>query len=153
MKVIPSVIAYFLKRQHFVAVTTMDKNGFPHNSCKGLVKIKGDEIFLLDLYKTHTYNNLRQCKKVGVTAIDASSFKGYTIKGYAKIVSIKKAHNELLSLWEENIMRRMSHRVLSHVKKDLPSKYHPEVLLPHPQYIIVVKAKKIIDLVPQLIKE
>lgn len=51
------------------------------------------------------------------------------------------------------IVKRMFHRVISHVQKDIPPVYHPEALMPHPQYIIVVKAKEIVDLVPQLLKE
>ena len=39
MKKLNSDIISFLKGQGFVIVSTLDKDGTPHNSCKGIVEI------------------------------------------------------------------------------------------------------------------
>lgn len=149
IKEIPSHIARFLKNQHFVIVTTFDVHGFPHSVCKGIVKIEKNKIYLLDLYKQNTYLNLKRNKKVGITAVDVDTFTGYTIKGYGRMISIKSSGRELLDIWSEKIVKRISHRILMHIRKYRPSLHHPEAYLPSPQYIIVIEPQKIVDLVPQ----
>ncbi len=152
MKEIAKEIAGFFKKQQYVIITTLDEKGFPHSSCKGLVKIEDDRVFLLDLYKQRTYRNLKKNRKINVTAVDAESFIGYCLKGTARIVKIEAAHKELLNRWEENVVKRVSHRVISHLHGERSSVYHPESLMPHPQYIIVMTIKEIVDLVPGFIK-
>lgn len=152
MKEISKEVAGFFRKQHYVIVTTIDEKGFPHSSCKGLVKIEDDRVYLLDLYKQRTYRNLKKIRKINVTAVDGELFHGYCIKGTARIVKIEAAHKELLNQWEENIVKRVSHRVISHLHGERSSAYHPESLMPRPQYIIVMTIKEIVDLVPKFIK-
>jgi putative heme iron utilization protein len=60
MKALTDEIVRFFQKQHFVIISTVDSNGIPHNSCKGIVKInKGGRIYLLDLYRWRTYANFK----------------------------------------------------------------------------------------------
>jgi general stress protein 26 len=152
MRLSKSVMKFF-KDQNFVVIATLDDAGFPHISCKGIVKVEEDRIYLLDLYKLGTFHNLRRRKKVSITAVDPDTFKGYSIKGYGKIVDINKAHQELLDIWEERIVKRISHRVISHLRKEKSSIYHPEAVMPYPQYIIIVEVKEVVNLVPKPIQD
>ena len=44
-------VFYFLNKQGYVIVSTLDADGYIHNSCKGIVKIdKAGKIYLFDLY-------------------------------------------------------------------------------------------------------
>lgn len=153
IKELPSPIVRFLKSQHFVIVTTVDKEGFPYSSCKGIVKIEKNKIYLLDLYRQNTYINLKRNRKVNITAVDEDTFEGYTIKGYGKITRIKSSDRDILNIWSRKIVKRISHRALMHIRKDKSSLYHPEVYLPSPQYIIVIEPQKIVNLVPQFIQK
>ena len=48
MKQIAAAIIYFLHTKDFVVVSSIDKNGFPHSSCKAIVKINpAGEIYLV----------------------------------------------------------------------------------------------------------
>lgn len=66
-------IIKFFHSQHFVIVSTVDKDGMPHTSCKGIVNIdpKG-MIYLLDLYKGKTYENLMKNGSMSISAVAES---------------------------------------------------------------------------------
>ena len=45
-------IINFLEAQGVVLLTTIDEKGFPHSSCKGIVKIEETgRVYLLDAYR------------------------------------------------------------------------------------------------------
>jgi general stress protein 26 len=146
-------IVQFLHRQNYTVISTMDKDGSIHNSCKGIVQIdeKG-RIYLLDLYKQGTYENLKVNPNISLTVVDEHKFKGYSLKGKAKIISEDKIKPEILRAWDKKISGRISHRILKNMSGEKGHKRHPEVLLPKPEYIIEMRVEKIIDLTPQKLK-
>ncbi|HDN86300.1 MAG: hypothetical protein DRP81_02985 [Candidatus Omnitrophota bacterium] len=146
----PPIFDFFSKQQ-FVIVNTLDEKGFSHASCKGIVKIEKDKIHLLDLYKGNTYQNIKRNKKISIVAVDGEKFRGYCLKGYAKILNINRKDKELLAAWDKNVARRLAQRIISHIRKEKVSFYYPEASLPRPQFIYVVEVKEIIDLVPKAI--
>ena len=74
-------IIQFFQRQGFVIVSTIDKDGSPHSACKGIVKITSDgRIYLLDLYKARTHENLRRTAHISITGVDEHRFKGLLSK-------------------------------------------------------------------------
>lgn len=154
MRLLKDEIIHFLKNQGFVTVTSIDAEGFPHNSCKDIVFIddKSELIYLFDAYKGKTYYNLGQNKKVAVTSVDEHKFIGYSIKGKAKIVKIKKLP-DYLRIWEEKISARISKRLIKNIKGEKGHKKHPEILLPNPEYLIAIKPKEVIDLTPRHLRE
>lgn len=154
MKRLTDEIIRFFQNQGFVIVSTMDGNGRIHNSCKGVVKLESKGlVYLLDLYRQRTYANLKRNPHISITAVDEHKFIGYCLKGKAKIIPEEKIMPSLIKAWEERITNRLTSRVLRNIRGEKGHLRHPEALLPKQEYMIVMKAEEIIDLVPHQIKQ
>lgn len=146
-------IVRFFQKQNFVVVSTIGKNGVPHNSCKGIVKInKNGRIYLLDLYKWQTYGNLKQNPHISITAVDEHRFKGWCLKGKAKIISGRRLTSDIIKAWESKITSRITHRLLKNIREEKGHKRHPEAQLPKPEYMIVMEVEEVVDLIPYHVK-
>jgi len=144
----PDVVQFF-HSQRFTIISTIDKKGYPHNSCKGIVEIdKSGKVYLLDLYMARTYENLKANPCVSITAVDEHKFIGYSLKGNAKIVPKNKVSRRILKLWEDKVTSRISHRLLKNMQGEKGHKTHPEALLPGPAYLIEASIDEIVDLIP-----
>jgi uncharacterized pyridoxamine 5'-phosphate oxidase family protein len=153
MKRIPETVIDFLKNQGFVIVSSIDSHGLPHSACKGIIELdKGGQIYLLDLYKAKTYENLKRHPLMSITAVDEHRFKGYCLKGRAKIVSRDRLSSKDIKSWEEKITNRLSQRVLKNIRGEKGHPRHPELLLPLPEYMIIMEVDEIIDLTPHRIE-
>ena len=149
----PDIVQFFHK-QHFVIVSTIDKNGSPHNTCKGIVEITEDgRIYLLDLYMGRTYENLTKNSNINITAVDEHKFIGYSLKGKASIIKKDKISPHLMRLWENKITSRITHRVMKNLRGERGHSRHPEALLPKPEYMILVNVEEVIDLIPHHIRQ
>lgn len=149
----PDIVEFF-HNQRYTVISTIDKKGYPHNSCKGIVQIdESGKAYLLDLYMARTYENLKANPNISITAVDEHKFMGYCLKGKAKIVQKNKFSKSILKLWEDKITSRISHRLLKNIKGEKGHQAHPEALLPTPTYLIVVDVKEIVDLIPGHIKQ
>ena len=81
---IPDNIINFLLNQGFVIISSIDGNGFPHAACKGIVSIaKEGKVFIFDLYRASTLENLKKNQRVSITAVDEHRFVGFCLKGKA----------------------------------------------------------------------
>jgi len=81
MQKLDSSVVNFFRNQGCVVVTTIDKNGFPHCACKGIVKIEeSGRVYLLDAYRGKTFNNLKINKLASVTAFNEHKFNGFSLK-------------------------------------------------------------------------
>ncbi|MFH1868464.1 MAG: pyridoxamine 5'-phosphate oxidase family protein, partial [Candidatus Omnitrophota bacterium] len=150
MKKLNDEITRFLHKQNFTIISTVDKRGRLHNSCKGIVEIdqKG-LIYLLDLYKARTYENLGYNNNISLTVVDEHKFKGYSLVGKAKIVKAGRLGTNIVKAWEKRITSRVTHRVLKNIRGEVGHKSHPEVLLPKPEYLIEMEVDAIVDLTPK----
>ena len=148
----PDIVGFF-HNQRFTIISTIDKRGCPHSSCKGIVDInKNGKVYLLDLYMAGTYENLKRNSSISITAVDEHKFKGYCLKGKAKIVPKDKVSKLILKLWEDRVTSRISHRLLKNIKGEKGHAAHPEALLPGPAYLIVVDVNEVVDLIPSHIR-
>ena len=153
MKRLTADVVNFFQNQNFVIVSTIDKKGCPHTSCKGLIKInKNGKAYLLDLYKTKTFRNLKHNSSIGITAVDEHRFKGYFLKGKAKLVDIGELKSHVLKVWENKIVERISNRVVKNIRGEKGHTKHPEALLPKPTYMIDMEIKDVVDLTPHKLK-
>jgi len=143
---LPKEVADFLKEQSFVIVSTLDKKSYIHNACKGIVAIQNDEIYLLDLYQKNTYENLKRNPTISITAVDELKFKGFCLKGKAKIVESKNIAPEIIKDWQANISRRIANRIIKAIQGQKAHSSHPEASLPEPKYLIKMKVEEIINL-------
>lgn len=150
---LPSEITHFFQNQSLVIVSTIDKNGSVHNSCKGIVKINKDgKIYLLDLYQEKTFENLNRNPNISITAVNEHSFKGYCLKGKAKIMPSEKLTKDILKAWEDRIASRITQRVIKNIREEKGHPRHPEALLPRPKYLIMAEIEDIVDLTPHRLK-
>jgi len=148
----PNIVEFF-HNQRFTIISTIDEKGCPHSSCKGIVDIdKNGKVYLLDLYMAKTYENLKRNSHISITAVDEHKFKGYCLKGKAKIVPKDKVAKRILKLWEDKIISRISHRLLKNIEGEKGHAAHPEALLPGPAYLIAVDINKVVDLMPSHIR-
>ncbi|MCK9432133.1 MAG: pyridoxamine 5'-phosphate oxidase family protein [Candidatus Omnitrophica bacterium] len=116
---IPEAAAEFLRSQDFVIVSSLDKGGFPHSSCKAIVKIDpaAGIIHLIDVYHGVTGENIRRNSRISVSAVDEHKFTGYCLKGMAAIEPSGKIGSEMIKVWEEKITSRLAKRMLKNISR------------------------------------
>jgi nitroimidazol reductase NimA-like FMN-containing flavoprotein (pyridoxamine 5'-phosphate oxidase superfamily) len=147
-------IVHFFQDQGCVLISTVDEKGCPTAACKSVVEMNSaGTVYLLDLYMAKTYANLKANPLVCLTAIDEHKFKGYCLKGRARIVSKDDIPARILKLWEDKITSRLTKRLLRNLREEKGHPRHPEILLPHPTYMIAVDINEIVDLTPRQLKE
>ena len=154
MKKLNDEIVNFLSKQGYVIISTIGQNGYPNNSCKDIVEIDKDgRIYLLDLFRGRTQENLKLNPNVSITAIDEHRFVGYSLEGKAHIVAKDEKRPHLLKAWEDKITDRLSRRLIKNLHGEKGHSKHPEAMLPKPEYMIAVNVEEIVDLTPRKIKE
>lgn len=147
-------IVHFFLEQGYVIVSTIDKSGYPNNSCKGVVEIDANGyVYLFDLYRARTRENLKTNPHLSLTAIDEHKFTGYCLKGKVHSVTEKDISPRLVKAWEDRITSRLTKRLLKNVHGEKGHRGHPEALLPSPKYLICVEVEEIVDLKPQHLKK
>lgn len=153
MKLSQDIMSFF-QEQGFVIISTLDSKGNIHCSAKGIAGIEqGGKVYLIDLYKANTFNNLQKNSTASIIAVDEHQFIGYTLKGKAKIVERAKIEKHIMKSWEDKVIQRISKRVITDVKADRKIDHHPEAKFPHPQYLIEVDVEEVIDLAPGHLKK
>ena len=151
---IPTELKHILDKEHYLIVSTLDKDGTIHTSAKGILEVdsKG-KIFILDLYKGNTYKHIKNNPNVTLTTVDEHRFRGYSIEGKAKIKKEDSLPKNVLKDWHGRLAKRIAKRVIKHVKEEMPEhKTIPEAKFPLPKYLIEVSVNKIIDLAPHSLK-
>ena len=146
-------IIHFFQAQSSVVVATVDKNGFPHTACKGIVRIEeAGRVYLLDAYHGQTFNNLKQNSLVSITAFNEHKFIGYCLKGKARLIHKDELDSGIIQSWEDRITGRLTQRLLKNIHEEKGHKGHPEASLPKPKYMIVLEVSEIVDLIPMHLK-
>ena len=154
MQQIPTGVIDFLRTQGFVIVSSIDKNGFPHSSCKDIVKIDSSgKIYLIDVYYGLTAENIRNNPRVSISAVDEHKFIGFCLKGKAKIMLDDEISQEFIKSWEDNITSRLTKRLLNNLAQDKSRAHHPEASLPRPKQLISIEVEEIVNLAPQYLKK
>ena len=106
-------------------VATVDEKGMPNVVPKGnLCALDDATLVFADLYSHQTKNNLAENPKVAITVVNAAGYKGYQLKGKAKVIERGKVYDEL------------SRQALGAGQLD-----HPDA-----KYAVKVKVEKIIDI-------
>jgi len=151
---IPGSTLQFIQDQGCVVVASIDEHGFPHSACKGIVEITHDgRIFLFDLYRQITHQNILRNPKISITVFDEHKFKGFCLKGNARIVHESDIDTRLTQAWEDRIAGRLTQRLLKNVREEKGAAHHPEALLPKPEYLIVMEVEEIINLTPHHLRQ
>lgn len=147
-------VLHFLHNQGCVLVSTISREGYPHNSCKGIIQVDEEgKIYLLDLYKGKTHTNLKHNPNISIAAINEHKFKGYCFIGKARIAAVGDFDPGLIKAWEDRIASRITQRVLRNIAGEKGHPRHPESLLPEPKYVIVMEVGEIVDLTPHHLRQ
>lgn len=142
-------VVRFLETQGCVVLATIDAQGFPHTSCKDIVKIdKEGHVYLSDVYHGQTFENLKSNPLASVTAFNEHKFIGYCLKGKAKMLSGGEVAAELIKAWDDRITARSTQRLLKNLHEEKGHPHHPEASLPKPKYVIQLDVQEIVDLAP-----
>ena len=154
MSQLSETVIQFFQKQGCVIVSSIDDRGFPHSSCKGIVKIdRSGSIYLLDAYKGKTFLNLKNNPLAGITAFDEDKFVGFCLKGRARILSKEELTPEIIKNWEDRITGRLTQRLLKNIRSETKAhSAHPEALLPKPEHMIVFEVEEVVDLTPHHLK-
>jgi len=153
MKGLNSEIIQFFHNQGYVIVSTIDRDGFSHTACKGIVDIKRNgRVYILDLYKANTYENLKRNPRISITAVDEHKFMGYCLKGKAKLINEGELKIHFIKAWEKRITVRLTRRLLKNIHEEKGHARHPEILLPKPEYLIAMEVEDVVDLTPHHLK-
>lgn len=137
-----------------MVVSSIDVGGFPHSSCKGIVEITHDgKVFLFDLYQQVTHQNIARNPKISITAFDEHKFKGFCLKGRARMLKDSDVDKRLIGAWEDRIAGRLTQRLLKNVREEKGNTRHPEALMPRPEYLIVMDVEEIVNLTPHHLRQ
>lgn len=154
MQEISTVIIDFLRSQSFVIVSSIDKHGFPHSSCKDIVKIDPrGQVYLLDAYHGTTAENIKRNPQINISMVDEHKFIGYCLKGRAKVMLDNNISQEIIKSWEDNITSRLTKRLLRNLSGDKGHGHHPEASLPFPKHVIIIEVEEIVDLAPHHLRK
>lgn len=146
-------IIRFFQDQGFVILSTIDNNGIPHSSCKDIVDIDADgKVYLLDAYRAKTFANLKNNQNACITVVDEHKFKGFCLKGKARVTDVNELDPKILKVWEDRITNRMTSRVLKNIRGERGHAKHPEVQLPKPQCMICIEVDEIVNLTPHKLR-
>lgn len=150
MTVISDKVKTFLERQNFIILSSLRNDGSIHTSAKGLIKVDArGKIFILDIYKSVTYRNIKRNPTVTVTSVDERRFRGYSLEGRGKIVREGSLTKEVVGKWHDKLAKRIAKRIISHVKEaHLAQESIPEAAFPAPKFLIEVSVDRIVDLAP-----
>ena len=143
---VPTDIVHFLERQGFLIVSTIDAAAFPHNSCKGMLKVEEDRVYLIDLYRSDTYRNLEQNSLMSVSAVEEHPYQGYCLKGRGRIVRKEKISPALLKEWRKKKTGRTTSRIIKNIQAERRNAIHPEAAFPEPDHLIIMEVEEIVDL-------
>ena len=149
MKRLNTAVINFFRSQGCVIVTTISGDGSPHSSCKGIVSIDPrGQVYLFDLYLKGTLTNLKKDPKMSITAVDEHNFVGYTLSGRGRIVEKDAVEEHILKAWEDKLTERLTNRVVKNIREKKGALRHPEVLMPSPEYLIILDVERVVDLRP-----
>ncbi|MCX5713184.1 MAG: pyridoxamine 5'-phosphate oxidase family protein, partial [Candidatus Omnitrophica bacterium] len=110
-------------------------------------------VYLLDLYKGRTSKNLKQNPNASITAVDEHKFRGWCLKGTARIINGDELPSGVLAEWKKKITGRITHRLIKNMHGEKGHPLHPEAQLPKPEYLIEMVVKEIVNLTPSTLKK
>ncbi len=146
MKRIPQAIVNFLETQNFVLVSTVSKQGVPNTVPKGIALVQPHGlIYVIDLYRGTTEQNLKNNKNITLCCLDERNYRGYQLKGTAKVSKITEAHEALMQRWGKKVSARITSRLIENLRREKKTHHH-EAYFPTPKTIIEVTVNKIISL-------
>jgi predicted pyridoxine 5'-phosphate oxidase superfamily flavin-nucleotide-binding protein len=138
-----------LTRQNVVVVGTVNPDGSPNLSLKGLLRVNPEEgcILFCDLYRKKTSRNLKNNPMVSVLVFSIEEFSGYQFVGTAEMAESGTFFEEMSKEWSRKKSRLLGRRISKNVRKGF-SHGRSELHLPPPRAVVRVTVEKVYDLSP-----
>lgn len=138
-----------LTRQNVIVVGTVNPNGTPNLSLKGLLKVdaEGGVIDFCDLYRKKTFRNLKKNSAVSILVFSIEEFAGYQFIGPAEMFESGPLFEEMRAAWAHKKSRLIGRRISKNVRKG-GSHGRSELHLPSPRALVRMTVERIYDLSP-----
>jgi hypothetical protein len=138
-----------LTRQNVVVVGSVNPEGTPNLSLKGLLKVDSGKgiIDVCDLYRKKTYRNLKANPAVSILVFSIEEFTGYQFTGTAALIDSGPLFEKMSAEWTHKKSRLIGRRISKNVKRGF-SHGRSEQHLPPPRALIRVQVERIYDLSP-----
>lgn len=138
-----------LIRQNVVVVGTVNPDGTPNLSLKGLLKVDAGRgmIDVCDLYSQKTCRNLKNSPAVSILVFSIEEFTGYQFLGTAELIKSGPIFEEMSAEWVDKKSRLIGRRISKNVQRGV-SHGRSELHLPPPRALIRVRVERIFDLSP-----
>lgn len=138
-----------LTRQNVVVVGSVNPDGSPNLSLKGLLRVDPEEgcILFCDLYRKKTSRNLKSNPAVSVLVFSIEEFSGYQFVGTAEVIDSGPLFEKMAEEWAKKKSRLLGRRISKNVRKGF-SHGRSELHLPPPRAVVRVTVEKIYDLSP-----
>ena len=138
-----------LTRQNVVVVGTVNPEGTPNLSLKGLLKVDPGKgiIDVCDLYRKKTCRNLKNNPAVSILVFSIEEFTGYQFTGTAELIESGPVFEETRKDWAKKKSRLLGRRISKNVQRGF-SHGRSELHLPPPQALVRMRVEKVFDLSP-----
>lgn len=138
-----------LTRQNVVVVGSVNPDGSPNLSLKGLLRVDPKEgiIYFCDLYRKKSSRNLKRNPAVSILVFSIEEFSGYQFTGTAELIESGPLFEEMSDEWSRKKSRLLGRRISKNVRKGF-SHGRSELHLPPPRSVVRVRVERIYDLSP-----
>ena len=143
---IPPRILFLLEKTDFINVATCGRSLKPSGAFKFLLKIEGNNIYLVDFAKARTWHNVKKNPFVSLSILDNDTLIDYQLNGDVEIIE----GGELFAKLDEELDKKeitfATKRVIESVRRQ--KKYKAEIPLAEKIVILKVEIKEVIELGP-----
>ncbi len=117
---IPEGLAVLLQKADFISVGTSDENGQPSVASKFLLKVEGNNIYLVDLIKGKTWRNLRYNPLISLSVMDEDNLRGYQINGTVLALDSGNDFDTLMLEFADKQVSFATNKIISGVQQAKP---------------------------------
>jgi len=136
-----------LNKISFLDIGSSSQDAIPNVAPKLLLKVDGDEIYLVDYIMGKTYDNLQSNCRVSLSAIDVDSLLGYQINGKAYIVDGGLDYQKLFQEYQEKQIQSSVSRIIDGVRREKLNQ-NIEMIFPEKVVFIKVFVEEIVEIIP-----
>jgi uncharacterized pyridoxamine 5'-phosphate oxidase family protein len=142
------------KNTRFIYLSTCDMSGNPNAVPKYLLKIEGDNLYVVDYVFGRTWKNIKVNNKVSIAVMNTETLIGYRINGLVEIVTARKEKAVLVKEFSAKTVKSSVQKVIDAVRSQTP--HHDfEVVFPDKAVIYKIKIAEVTDIGPtgKLVRE
>lgn len=137
-----------LSEREVISVATADFKGKPNAAPKFILKIQGDDLYLVDYTIGMTYENLKVNPQVSVSLFDLRTLIGYQLNGKARLIEAGAVYDRLSREVETKLIRLTAQHIVEDVRENTRKHENFEVGIPDRFIIIKIKLNEVVKIHP-----